>query len=106
MNKSLILAGLKALGITLFGAAVYEKKEVLFPAVTGEVVKSQFGQDQLVIKDDATNETAYIRLGRGTDPKKTSFDIVKHVAVRAASGKTANGQPWSVPAGKVIALAL
>lgn len=106
MKNSVILAGLKALGIALFGAIVYEKKEVLFPNVTGEVVKSQFGQDQLVIKDESTNETAYIRLARGTDPKKTAYDIVKHVAVREAKGKTADGRDWTVPAGKVIALAM
>lgn len=106
MNNSAILSALKVLGIALFGAAVYEKKEVLFSNVQGKVERSQFGQDQLVIKDEQSGETAYIRLGRGVLANKPAYDIVKHVAIRAASGKNATGQPWSVPAGKVIALAM
>lgn len=106
MKNSAILAALKAIGISLFGAAVYKEDKVLFENVTGKVEDSQFGQKQLVIEDEATKERAYIRLGRGVDPTKASFNIVQFKAERAAEGKTSTGQPWSVPAGKLTAYAM
>ncbi len=106
MKNSVILAALKSIGISLFGAAVYKQDKVLFENVTGTVEKSQFGQDQLVIEDEQTKEKAYIRLGRGVDAKKASFNIVQFKAERDASGKTSNGTPWSVPAGKLTAFAM
>lgn len=106
MKNSGILATLKGLGIALFGAMVYKQEKVLFENVTGTVEKSQFGQEQLVLKSEDSEERAYIRLGRGVDPKKASFNIVQFKAERDAKGKTSDGREWSVPAGKLTVFAM
>ena len=89
-------------GVQVFGAPLYKESQVFGTVAPGEYeLQAEYNSVKIDL-GDGTFISARLRQARidaGLDAEKDTLTIAEFVAMRDASGKNADGSPWTVKAG-------